>query len=106
VVATTIATTFEEDDNLHQTQDEALETEIGRNRVSVFTSATSFFSLGHNETIGRRIPDLSDLTLDSVQLQYGQEFECPYCRTIQIAANRFEWKYVDSIIAIIVVFPY
>lgn len=59
---------------------------------AVLTSATIFLSFGENEDHGRRIPDLSDMVLDGVQLAYGREFECPYCRTIQGAASRLGWK--------------
>jgi len=82
----TIATTFHE----------GPEGEAGlpaSDRRSIYTFATSFVTtFGEEEEMGRRIPDLSDLVLDGVQLRYGEPFECPYCRTIQSAANRFEWK--------------
>lgn len=90
--ATVIATTYHEiDDSATSHQVPKVVSSSG---MSAFTSATSFQSLGDEEGMGRPIPDLSDMTLDGVQLQYGEPFECPYCRTIQVAANRYEWKSV------------
>ncbi|KAI3319726.1 hypothetical protein HD806DRAFT_258866 [Xylariaceae sp. AK1471] len=61
--------------------------------TSVFTSATSFISSYSNlDELGPRIPDISDMILDGVSFQYGEPFECPYCRTIQNVTNRLEWK--------------
>ncbi|KAH7198805.1 uncharacterized protein B0J16DRAFT_360480 [Fusarium flagelliforme] len=88
--ATIVATTFHEGDKssgIHPTPQDA-----DSSRMSIFTSATSFLSLEDGTTTGRSIPDLSDMTLDGVQLDYGEPFECPYCRTIQNAMNRYEWK--------------
>ncbi|CAG7566372.1 unnamed protein product [Fusarium equiseti] len=79
--ATIVATTFHEGDKssgTHQTPQDA-----DSSRMSIFTSATSFLSLEDGTTTGRSIPDLSDMILDGVQLDYGKPFECPYCRTIQ-----------------------
>ncbi|RYP78484.1 hypothetical protein DL771_000437 [Monosporascus sp. 5C6A] len=86
---TTVATTFEE-----QPRDlPEFELPQAVNRLSVMTSATSFVSNFEEEAnMGRRVPDLSNMILDGVQLEYGQPFECPYCRTIQMAAYRLEWK--------------
>ncbi|RSL73524.1 hypothetical protein CEP51_011725 [Fusarium floridanum] len=79
----TVATTYEE----------RAQGEIGgpRDRRSMFTSATSFVSSYGND-LGRRIPDLPDMTLEGVQLGYREPIECPYCRTIQVLANRAEWR--------------
>jgi len=88
--ATIVATTFHEGEKssgTHQTLQDA-----DSSRMSIFTSATSFLSLEDGTTTGRSIPDLSDMTLDGVQLDYGEPFECPYCRTIQNVMNRYEWK--------------
>lgn len=90
--AITIATTFEEapEGNLD------LLTESSRDQQSIFTSATSLASnYDDDHSMGRHVPDLSDMVLDGVQLEYGEAFECPYCRTIQKVMNRFEWKYVS-----------
>ncbi|KAI1117726.1 hypothetical protein F5Y14DRAFT_321282 [Nemania sp. NC0429] len=68
-----------------------------RGDLSVFTSATSFMSSRTSiDGWGPRIPDLSEMILDGVPLQYTEPFECPYCRTIQNVANRLEWKHVFS----------
>ncbi|KAM0387708.1 hypothetical protein ACHAQC_010354 [Fusarium culmorum] len=88
--ATVVATTYHEMDNVESLNQ--VPKGVTGSGMSAFTSATSFQSLGDEEGIGRPIPDLSDMTLDGVQLQYGEPFECPYCRTIQVAANRYEWK--------------
>jgi len=81
----TIATTFVDDkDGQHKSKEKA---------CSVFTAATSFQSVGDNgQVVGQAVPDLSDMSLDGVQLNYGDPFECPYCRTIQQVSNRAEWK--------------
>lgn len=86
----TLATTFQEAESsgaASQVQQEAVSS-----RMSVFTSGTSYLSQDDGEGMGRRIPDLPDMTLDGVQLQYDEPFECPYCRTIQEVKNRLEWK--------------
>jgi len=89
--ATTIATTFEEASTVHA---EPFQPPLS-DRQSIFTSATSFVSdYDESQSMGRKIPDLSDMVLDGVQLEYGEVFECPYCRTIQMVMNRFEWKYI------------
>ncbi|VTO85334.1 unnamed protein product [Fusarium graminearum] len=88
--ATVVATTYHEIDNLELS--DQVPKGVSSSGMSAFTSATSFQSLGDEEGMGRPIPDLSDMTLDGVQLEYGEPFECPYCRTIQVAANRYEWK--------------
>ncbi|KAI8711311.1 hypothetical protein NCS52_01507100 [Fusarium sp. LHS14.1] len=62
-----------------------------RDRRSMFTSETSFISWYGND-LGRRIPDLPDMVLEGVQLGYREPIECPYCRTIQVLANRAEWR--------------
>lgn len=90
--ATVVATTYHEIDNLELS--DQVPKGVSSSGMSAFTSATSFQSLGDEEGMGRPIPDLSDMTLDGVQLEYGEPFECPYCRTIQVAANRYEWKSV------------
>lgn len=88
----TIATTFHE----HGDPSSALaELDLSQDRASIRTFATSFMSSTSQSTdIGGRIADLDDMTLDGVRLQYEEPFECPYCRTIQVVANRFEWKSV------------
>ncbi|RGP58884.1 ankyrin repeat protein [Fusarium sporotrichioides] len=88
--ATVVATTYQERDSLEASNQ--VPKGVSSSRMSAFTSATSFQSLEDGEGAGRSIPDLSDITLDGVQLQYGEPFECPYCRTIQIAENRQQWK--------------
>ncbi|KAF4334107.1 ankyrin repeat [Fusarium beomiforme] len=87
---TVVATTFQEADNSWETQHTPQD--VDSSRMSAFTSATSFLSLEDGTTMGRSIPDLSDMTLDGVQLEYGVPFECPYCRTIQKVMNRYEWN--------------
>lgn len=79
----TLATTFQEGKQQGMTEQES--------RHSIFTSATSFVS-SYGEDLGRRIPDLPDMVLNGVQLQYGEPIECPYCRTIHEVADRNQWR--------------
>ncbi|KAJ0120191.1 ankyrin repeat protein [Diaporthe amygdali] len=93
-VATTVATTFDEGNDSNASQSRLFEPgHLRLDRGSVITSATSFVSdfddSGH---MGRRIPELPDMTLDGVQLDYDEPIECPYCRTIQTFTNRQTWK--------------
>lgn len=85
---TTIATTFEEGDG---GPSEPLDIQL--DQKSVISTATSFVSdfddSGH---MGRRVPELPDMTLDGVKLGYNEFIECPYCRTIQSFMNRLKWK--------------
>lgn len=83
----TVATTFQE-----QSVDFGAPQEQIRDRQSVFTSATSLVSGHGDDGVARHVPELSNMSLDGVQLQYGSPFECPYCRTIQNCENRSEWK--------------
>ncbi|KAK7422980.1 hypothetical protein QQX98_001270 [Neonectria punicea] len=83
----TIATSYKEDDAVPFSPSN--EPDV----ASVYTSATSFMtSTMDSEGTGLNIPDLSDMVLDGVQLNYGEPIECPYCRTIQNVGNRYEWK--------------
>lgn len=87
-IASTIATTFVE-----KVSGDAATGEPGFDRRSIHTSATSLVSdCDENQEMGRRIPDLPDMVLDGVKLDYGLPIECPYCRTIQEFRNRLEWK--------------
>lgn len=65
---------------------------LARGSVFIHTAATSFVSLGNEDNIGRGILELSDLVLDGQRLDYGTHFECPYCRTIQIVQDLYEWR--------------
>ncbi len=89
-----VATTFVESTNDREESRSDLASRP--DHKSVFSSATSFMSsynnLGESDLC---IPDLSDMILDGVALQYGELFECPYCRTVQNAANQIEWRYVN-----------
>ncbi|KAK7418603.1 hypothetical protein QQZ08_011187 [Neonectria magnoliae] len=83
----TIATSYKEDDTVPFSPNN--EPDV----ASVYTSATSFTTnTMDSEGTGLNIPDLSDMVLDGVQLNYGEPIECPYCRTIQNVGNRYEWK--------------
>ncbi|KAI0903527.1 hypothetical protein F4823DRAFT_273418 [Ustulina deusta] len=76
-----VATTFVESTNDREESRSDLASRP--DHKSVFSSATSFMSsynnLGESDLC---IPDLSDMILDGVALQYGELFECPYCRTV------------------------
>lgn len=86
--ATTVATTFEEG-NGGQSEPR----DIQPDQKSVITTATSFASdFEDSGQMGRRVPELSDMTLDGVQLGYNDLIECPYCRTIQSFTDRVTWK--------------
>ena len=66
---------------------------IQNKAYSAITSVTSFLSIGdEGQAIGEAIPDLSDMVLDGVHLEYEEPFECPYCRTIRCVSDRGEWK--------------
>ena len=87
--ATTIATTFQETEEAFA----ELSVEADSDRRSAFSTATSLVSdYDEKHEMGRRIPDLPDMTLDGVSLEYGKFIECPYCRTIHVFSNRLEWK--------------
>lgn len=88
----TIATSYQEVDE-NQTGPPF---EFRKRRNSAVSAVTSFYT-AYGEETGYRVPDLPDMKLDGVRLQYGTKFECPYCRTIQEASDRQEWKYVLSL---------
>lgn len=86
--ATTVATTFEEGDG-----GSSEPRDIQLDQKSVITTGTSFVSdFDGSGQMGRRVPDLPDMTLDGVQLGYNELIECPYCRTIQSFTDRLTWK--------------
>lgn len=86
--ATTIATTYEEGNG-----GPSEPRDIQPDQKSVITTATSFVSdFDDSGKMGRRVPELPDMTLDGVQLGYNKLIECPYCRTIQSFINRLKWK--------------
>ncbi|CAG9987039.1 unnamed protein product [Clonostachys byssicola] len=89
--ATTKATSFHEAGTATEEPcGEDIQDATTRSLVSAATSfATTAMSVFGS---GRRIPDLADMSLDGVQLQYGSHIECPYCRTIQQFKDRTEWK--------------
>ena len=83
----TIATTFADDDELPESE------RVREKSQSILTSATSFITFGGEEDgEGPSVADLSDMVLHGVQLDYGEPFECTFCRTIQDVSNRLEWK--------------
>ncbi|CAG8961656.1 hypothetical protein HYFRA_00006193 [Hymenoscyphus fraxineus] len=62
-------------------------------RLSIQTGATSFATAFATVDDGKlQIPDLTLLVFNEVKLQYGEEFECPFCRTIQLVSSYPEWK--------------
>ncbi|KAH7136277.1 hypothetical protein EDB81DRAFT_693283 [Dactylonectria macrodidyma] len=86
----TIATSYREEDVVPTLQSSSSNEPEA---ASIYTSATSFMtSTMDSEGTGLNIPDLSDMVLDGVQLNYGEPIECPYCRTVQNLENRYEWK--------------
>lgn len=86
--ATTVATTFVEGDG-----GPSEPRDIQLDQKSVITTATSFVSdFDDSGQMGRRVPELPDMTLDGVWLGYNELIECPYCRTIQLFTDRLTWK--------------
>lgn len=63
---------------------------------SIRSFATSYATTAVSDIgTGRRIPELSDMRLDGVQLNYDTHVECPYCRTILKFKDRYQWKYAQ-----------
>lgn len=94
---TVVATTFQETDHSGATPQP--QQDVFSSPLSVFTSAISFLSPEDGESMGRRITDLSDMSLDGVHLQYGEPFECPYYQTIswpRIAPSGSKWRKRDD----------
>uniref|UniRef100_L2G3K3 Ankyrin repeat protein n=1 Tax=Colletotrichum fructicola (strain Nara gc5) TaxID=1213859 RepID=L2G3K3_COLFN len=85
--ATTKATTYVEQVAFVEETDEITEETFTED--SIYTEATSFATtaLG-DDGLGRSIPSLTTMWLDGVRLDYDKHIECPYCRTIQIIADR------------------
>jgi hypothetical protein len=48
------------------------------------------------------VTDLTDMMFHGVKLAYGEEIECPYCRTIHCIANLQEWK---SVLLLVIKIP-
>ncbi|VUC31853.1 unnamed protein product [Clonostachys rosea] len=93
----TLATTFKEVDwnggqNVPSSQGNVMEP-VNRIREdkSIFSAGTSYVS-AETTTSELRIPDLSNMILDGIRLDYGQHIECPYCRTVQQPLDRHTWK--------------
>ncbi|KAF7555003.1 hypothetical protein G7Z17_g2495 [Cylindrodendrum hubeiense] len=60
---------------------------------SIVTAVTSFAAAAVGDThSGRTIPPLMSMWLDGVQLDYDDDIECPYCRTIQKVKDEQQWK--------------
>jgi hypothetical protein len=84
---TTKATSYHEQQGMEIILDDTRTTE------SIRSSATSFATTAPTDIgAGRRIPQLTDMWLDGVQLGYDIHIECPYCRTIQKFKDRYQWK--------------
>ncbi|KAK8090678.1 hypothetical protein PG994_000183 [Apiospora phragmitis] len=83
----TIATTLEAGD-----PSAAME-EMMPDRHTLRTVATSFASIIPDDNSGElSVPQLTNLILDGIELQYDDEIECPFCRTIQLFTKPSEWK--------------
>ncbi|CAH0044981.1 unnamed protein product [Clonostachys solani] len=95
--AQTLATTFKEvnwngDQNQSLFQENSVESgNKSHENKSILSAGTSHVSAEAN-TAELRVPDLSNMILDGIRLDYGQHIECPYCRTVQKPLNRHEWK--------------
>lgn len=60
------------------------------------TSMTSFDTAADEDDGSNQrlvVPALDSMKFNGIRLQYGESFECPYCRTIQQASNYHDWRY-------------
>jgi hypothetical protein len=66
-------------------------------------SQTSYATTAVSEDASNNIsiPPPPEKSTDGMRFEYGKPFECPYCYTIQIVANRSAWKYVDGSIILL-----
>lgn len=96
--ATTKATSFGEPSigTPLQTEDAVMDVAEIKSNISIATSFATTAPGGLSS--GRKIPELTDMWLEGVQLDYDTHFECPYCRTIQKMSNRKQWKYVSRML--------
>ncbi|KAI1122046.1 hypothetical protein F5Y10DRAFT_83158 [Nemania abortiva] len=60
-------------------------------KPSFRTTTTTFSAFGTNETGGLSVPVLTDIKFNGVELEFDEEFECPYCRTIQVMETQNDW---------------
>jgi hypothetical protein len=60
-------------------------------KPSFRTTTTTFSAFGTNGTEGLSVPTLTDITFNGVELKFDEEFECPYCRTIQVIETQNGW---------------
>jgi hypothetical protein len=91
--ATTKATTFQEADSLDHGAAMGDVLDDGRSERTFASDATSFATTAAGLAgLGRKIPELTAMWLEGVQLEYDAHIECPYCRTIQSMRNRRQWK--------------
>ncbi|KAI8944064.1 hypothetical protein F4801DRAFT_585835 [Xylaria longipes] len=60
-------------------------------KPSFRTNTTTFSAFRTNETGGLSVPTLTDITFNGVKLEFDEEFECPYCRTIQVMETQNDW---------------
>ncbi|KAK8011179.1 hypothetical protein PG990_010144 [Apiospora arundinis] len=83
----TLATTFDPNDP-RNVFEETMST-----RRTMATAQTSFASISIDRDTGDLfIPQLNDMVLDEIELQYNEEAECPYCRTIQVFCDATDWR--------------
>lgn len=68
--------------------DNDVETLENADRLSTKTGVTSFLTIHRDSSNDElEVPELTRLILYKVPLDYNEEFECPFCRTIQIMSN-------------------
>ena len=81
-----IATTYEDRSINVQQQD-------GWDRRSTNSGATSFATAMSEGSDGELdVPDLDLVVFNGVRYEYGETFECPFCRDIAIAKSKHEWR--------------
>ncbi|KAJ3497062.1 hypothetical protein NLG97_g2188 [Lecanicillium saksenae] len=60
---------------------------------SVLSGKTSFAdAMDVDESGELQVPELGRLTFQGVSLRYDEEFECPFCRTIQVFSTSVQWN--------------
>ncbi|KAL4878731.1 hypothetical protein BJY04DRAFT_220798 [Aspergillus karnatakaensis] len=57
--------------------------------ASITSYATSMAGPNTNTL---RVPNPPKRLMNGMEFEYGQPFECPYCRTIQIVRDRSDWR--------------
>ena len=89
--ATTFVKGADAVDNLLFDQDE--DTKLSSRSSTTSFDTTAEEGDGSNQRLV--VPALDSMKFNGIRLQYGESFECPYCRTIQRASDYHDWRYGD-----------